>query len=96
MSITNLNTDGARAIYLALLGGGDPRLGPYNYKYPSVVVTGSFPVTAPRIQNIDDLKTYWFGGHTGLPRVSSTPLGVNSLYNRAPYIDQGSLQTRGI
>lgn len=92
----NLNTDGARAIYLALLGGGDPRLGPYNYQYPNVVVTGRFPVAALKIRTIDDLKICWFGGGAGLPRVSSTPLGVNSLYNRAPYIDQGSLQTRSI
>jgi hypothetical protein len=69
---------------------------PYNVLYPNVVITGTFPLFyQPRIKTIQDLK-YNFYYNAGLPKISSTPLGINSLYNRNPIIDQGSLQTRRI
>jgi hypothetical protein len=75
----------------------DPRLGPYDYKYARVCITGGFaPNYAPRkINTLNDLK-YSFYYSAGLPKISSTPLGMNSAYNRLPYIDQGSLQTSRI
>jgi hypothetical protein len=75
----------------------DPRLGPYDYKYPRVVITGGFPLdyAPPKINTLNDLKySFYYGG--GRPRVSSTPLSVFSAYNRFPYVDQGSLQTSRI
>lgn len=69
-------------------------LGPYNYKYPNVVITGSFPLYRKPINTINDLKYSFY--YNGLPKISSTPLGVNSMYNRFPYINQGSLQTSQI
>ena len=75
----------------------DPRLGPYDYKYPNVVITGGFlpNYIPPRINNLTDLKSaYYYGG--GRPRISSTPLSVASAYNRFPYVDLGSLQTSRI
>jgi hypothetical protein len=74
----------------------DKRLGPYN-QYPNVVITGNFPCNyfPPRLNSLNDYKSLiLYGG--GLPRISSTPLTTSSLYNRNPWIDQGSLQTSGI
>lgn len=72
-------------------------LGPYNDNYPNVVITGRMIQNSyvRPIRSLDDLKSqlYYAGGR---PRISSTPLGVNSLYNRFPYINQGSLQTMQI
>jgi hypothetical protein len=70
-------------------------LSPYE-KYPNVVITGHVPpgFRAP-MYSLDTLR-YTLFYHAGLPRISSTPLGVNSFYNRNPWIDQGSLQTRRI
>jgi len=72
-------------------------LGPYNYEYPNVVVTGTFPLNQlpyDYFSSLANLKSQIF--YSGLPRISSTPLGVNSLYNRFPYINQNSLQTKQI
>lgn len=72
-------------------------LGPYNYEYPSVVVTGTFPLIKlpyDYFSTLANVKSQIF--YAGLPRISSTPLGVNSLYNRFPYINQNSLQTKQI
>lgn len=73
------------------------KLGSYDYLYPNVVITGNFvPNYHPiRIKTINDLK-YNFYYNAGLPKISSTPLGINSFYNRNPVIDQSSLQTRRI
>lgn len=70
------------------------RLKPYEV-YPNVVITGNFPCFRPRLSNLNDFKSViLYGG--GLPRISSTPLTTSSFYNRNPYIDQGSLQTKRI
>lgn len=67
------------------------KLGPYNYRYPNVCVTGTFPIYSRTISSIAGLKESFY--NSGLPRVSSTPLGMNSFYNRFPYINLGSYQT---
>lgn len=82
-------------VYFNPLTTFDPRLGPYN-QFPNVVVTGTFPCHSfpPKITNLTDVKSQIF--YSGLPRISATPMGMNSLYNRNPWIDESSLQTRRI
>jgi hypothetical protein len=72
-------------------------LGPYDDKYPNVVISNLhvYNYIPRKINTLNDIKysLYYCGG---LPRVSSTPLSVNSMYNRFPYISFSSLQTSQI
>ena len=90
----------SRTFYHSLYGEStylvdvDKFLGPYSTKYRNVVITGPIlpRAYASEIKSLADLKSsiLYTGGR---PRISSTPLGVNSLYNRHPIVITGPYST---
>jgi len=60
------------------------------------IIDGEYPLSGPYYpKSIYQLKSDWiYGG--GRPRVSSTPLGVSSVYTRFPVFDLSQYQTSRI
>jgi hypothetical protein len=77
------------------------RLSVYDNNYYNYCITGSFPaqcqedVEKIKPMTLLDFKSQFFYGG-GRPRISSTPLGVNSFYNRYPPVDISQYQTTRI
>jgi len=73
----------------------------YNQRYFNYCITGFVNLSNPYITRrrypitLNQLKSDLIYGN-GYPRISSTPLGVSSLYNRFPVFDLSQYQTSRI
>ena len=68
----------------------------YNKNYLNYCITGYIPKNNyPKINQpltFNQLKSQFIYS-VGYPRISSTPLGMSSLYNRFPHFDLSQYQT---